>query len=187
MNKETETKTSNHLSLVEVLRTIAVSFIIYYIVFNFLLVNAVIPSGSMENTINIGDRVLAERVVFKINGIERGDIVIFHPTSGVKDKYLIKRVMGLPGETIEGIDGYVYINGKKLNETYVKDLLDEDFGPYTIPENHYFMMGDNRTNSYDSRLWDIKFVSIDKIIGKAILKYVGGFEIFTTPEYNIQE
>jgi signal peptidase I len=101
--------------------------------------------------------------------------------------YYVKRVIGLPGETIEGIDGYVYINGEKIEETYVKSLLEENFGPYTIPENCYFMMGDNRSMSFDSRLWENKYVSIDKIVGKAMFKYLSDFMIFNTPDYNIQE
>lgn len=177
-----------NLSIGEIIRTVLIAFIVYYTLFNFIVVNAVIPSGSMENTINIGDRIIADRIIYKFNGIKRGDVVIFHPTYDNRyGDYLIKRVIGLPGETIEGIDGYVYINGNKLDEPYVKDLLDEDFGPYTIPENNYFMMGDNRTNSYDSRLWDNKFISFDKIIGKALFKYFSDFEIFKTPEYDIQE
>lgn len=176
---------SEHLSLLETLRTIVIAFIVYYFIFNILLINSVIPSGSMMNTINIGDRVIADRLFYRINGVNRGDIVIFRVDT--KSNYLIKRVIGLPGETIEGIDGYVYIDGEKLEESYVKDLLDENFGPYVIPENCYFMMGDNRTRSIDSRYWDKKFVSGNKIVGKAIFKYLNDFEVFRTPEYNIQE
>lgn len=176
---------SEHLSLGETLKTIIITFVIYYFIFNVLLVNSVIPSGSMMNTINIGDRVLADRIFYRINGIERGDIVIFRISED--SNYLIKRAIGLPGETIEGKDGYVYIDGNKLEEPYVKDLLDEDFGPYVIPEDCYFMMGDNRTNSLDSRYWDEKFVSSDKIVGKALFKYLSNFELFKTPNYSVQE
>lgn len=185
MDKNVNNKINDNLSIVETLKVIIIATVVYRLIFNFLLINAVIPSGSMQNTLGIGDRVIADRFIFRFTGIERGDIVIFHPTQGDK-QYLIKRVIGMPGDTIEGIDGYVYINGVKIDESYVKDLLSEDFGPYIVPNDCYFMLGDNRTNSYDSRSWNNKYVSSNKIVGKAILKYNGSFYIFKTPSYNIK-
>lgn len=170
-------------SILDYLKVVLMTVFIYYITFNYLLINAVIPTGSMKNTINIGDRVIAERFVFRFTGIERGDILIFHPSDESDKEYLIKRVIGLPGETVEGIDGYVYINGVKLEESYVADLLSENFGPYTVPDNSYFMMGDNRTNSFDSRYWENKYVHINDIVGKALIKYLSNFEVFKVPEY----
>ena len=189
MEKEdrTENYKSYHLSLTEVLKIAAIAFAVQYIIFNFFIVYAIIPSGSMESTINIGDKIIADRVLFRISGVERGDIIIFHPPIEDKERtYYVKRVIGLPGDTIEGIDGYVYINGEKLEETYTKEFIDEDFGPYIVPNDCYFMLGDNRTNSYDSRSWNNKYISSDKIVGKAILKYNGSFYIFKTPSYNIK-
>lgn len=175
---------SDHLTSKEALKVAVISIIIAYILVNFIIVNAIVPSGSMENTLNIGDRIIADRNLYKISGIQRGDIIIFNPPDSESNKiYYVKRVIGLPGETIEGKDGYVYINGEKLEENYVKEKLSSDFGPYTIPEDSYFMMGDNRNNSNDSRYWDNKFVSSSKITGKVVFRYVGGFTIFKTPEY----
>jgi signal peptidase I len=129
-----------------------------------------VPSGSMENTIMIGDKVETLRLSYLFKKPTRGDIVVFPFPDDEKVDY-IKRIIGLSGETIEGIDGYVYIDGEILEESYVTSLLDNDFGPYEIPEDSYFMMGDNRDISEDARYWENKFVDKDKIRGKAILKY----------------
>ncbi len=187
MEKENKQQ-SEHLSLVEIAKTAIVTFLVTFVLFNFVVANIIVPSGSMMNTINIGDRLIADRVIYKVTGISRGDIVVFHPPIEDKENtYYIKRVIGLPGETIEGKDGYVYINGEKLEESYTKSLLSSDFGPYIIPENSYFMMGDNRTDSYDSRYWEQKYVSIDRVIGKALIRYNNGLKIFKKQEYSIQK
>lgn len=129
-----------------------------------------VPTGSMENTIMVGDRVITLRLSYLFKNPMRGDIIVFPYPDDEKVDY-IKRIIGLPGETIEGKDGYVYINGDKLLEDYVTSLLDNDFGPYIVPENSYFMMGDNRAVSEDSRYWENKFVKRSKIIGRALFKY----------------
>jgi signal peptidase I len=136
----------------------------------FIIYNVEVPSGSMENTIQIGDRVVTSRLSYLFDEPKRGDIVVF-PYPDDEEVDYIKRIIGLPGETIEGKNGYVYINGEPLDEPYVMEPLDEDFGPYSIPEECYFMMGDNRNNSQDSRYWENKFLARDKIEGKAILKH----------------
>lgn len=140
-----------------------------------------VPSGSMENTIMIGDKAVTYRLAYLLSDPKRGDIIVF-PFPDDESVDYIKRIIGLPGETIEGKDGLVYINGKLLNEPYVKDPIDQNFGPYIVPADSYFMMGDNRTNSADSRFWINKFVSRDKIKGKALLKY-WDFTWFGTVKY----
>lgn len=175
------TDKADRTSFLDCIKIAAITYIIVSVIINFVIINIQVPSGSMMNTINIGDNIIADRLFYKINGIQRGDIVVFvHPDSG---KIYIKRAIGLPGEKIEGKNGYVYINGKKLKETYVRSKLKDDFGPYTILDDSYFMMGDNRTDSYDSRFWIEKFVSSDKIIGVAKIRYKGGFKIFSRPKY----
>lgn len=160
-------------------------FIILLIAINALrervAIKVCIPSGSMENTLNIGDGLLIDSISYKITGIHRGDIMVFKREGD--DFLLIKRVIGLPGETIEGKDGYVYIGGNKLNETYVSDLLNEDFGPYTIPDKEYFMMGDNRLDSADSRYWSYPYVSINNFKGRAYFRYRGGIGLLKRPRY----
>jgi signal peptidase I len=129
-----------------------------------------IPSGSMENTILVGDKVITYRLAYLFNEPERGDIIVFPFPDDESEDY-IKRIIGLPGETVEGIDGKVYVDNEALVEPYVKEEINEDFGPYVVPEDSYFMMGDNRNLSKDSRYWENKFVHKDKIHGKALLKY----------------
>ncbi|MDF2944066.1 MAG: hypothetical protein K0S01_2924 [Herbinix sp.] len=129
-----------------------------------------VPTSSMENTIMVGDKVETLHLSYLFGDPKRGDIVVF-PFPDDETIDYIKRIIGLPGETIEGKDGYVYINGEPLEESYVTSLLDNDFGPFEIPEDSYFMMGDNRGVSEDARYWDDKFVERDKIKGKALFKY----------------
>ena len=92
----------------------------------------------------------------------------YYPDDG--ETLYLKRIIGLPGETIKGVDGKVYINGNEI-EDYTSNVFRDDFGPYTIPNDCYFMMGDNRSNSWDSRYWDNKYVSESEIIGKAEIEY----------------
>ena len=118
-----------------------------------------IPSGSMEPTLQIGDRILVDKLSYHLHAVHRGDIVVFRrPPTETADLVpdLVKRVIGLPGETISGQGGNVYINGKLLPEPWLPQI-DKDttsnFGPIKIPQGDYFVMGDNRTVSYDSRAW----------------------------------
>lgn len=137
----------------------------------FLIVNAVIPSASMETTIMTGDRIFGNRLAYKNHDPQRQDIVIFKFPDD-ESQLFIKRIIGLPGETLEVIDGKVYINGDPIDESeYIKVDAIGDYGPVTIPEGSYFMMGDNRNYSADSRFWVHPFVSRNKILGKAVFRY----------------
>ena len=136
----------------------------------FIVFKVIVPTGSMENTIMIGDKVVTFHLSYLFKDPQRGDIIVFPFPDNEEEDY-IKRIIGLPGDTVEGKDGLVYINGRPLEESYVRETLDSDFGPYVVPEDSYFMMGDNRNNSADSRFWNNKFVAKDKIKGKAIFKY----------------
>ena len=131
---------------------------------------AQIPTGSMEETVMTGSRVVINRMAYIFDEPERGDIVSFYYPDDGKTLYL-KRIMAVPGETIEGIDGYVYIDGAKLEQDYTSEKIDENFGPFTVPEGCYFMMGDNRNNSWDSRYWRQPYVRKEDIIGKVKLEY----------------
>lgn len=139
------------------------------------------PTESMENTIMVGEKVEVFKLAYLFSDPKRGDIVVFPAPDNEEEDY-IKRVIGLPGETIEGKEGVVYIDGEALEENYFKEQPTGDFGPYTIPENSYFMMGDNRNISLDARYWENKFVKKDKIEGRAIFKY-HNFTWFGTVKY----
>lgn len=140
------------------------------IIKNTVVASAMVPTGSMEETIMTGSRIVINRLAYVAKTPQRGDIVSFYYPDDGETLYL-KRVMGLPGEIIEGIDGYVYIDGEKLASDYTSETLDNDFGPFMIPEGCYFMMGDNRNNSWDSRYWQNHFVEQSEIIGKAEFEY----------------
>ena len=119
-----------------------------------------------------GAMVIGSRLSYIKDDPERGDIVIFRYPDNEK-VYYVKRVIGLPGETVEVKDGKVYINGSDtpLDEPYLPEPMEGSYGPYEVPEGCYFMMGDNRNNSLDARFWDNKFVAKNKIVAKVLFCY----------------
>lgn len=131
------------------------------IIFTFKVVFmvCVIPSQSMENTLKVGDILIGTR--YDRKSIKRYDIMAFAAPDDPNTDY-IKRVIGLPGETIIVKDGNVYADGKKLHSDFIKETMNTSGdGVYHVPEGHYFMMGDNRNDSKDSRFWKHKYVSAD--------------------------
>lgn len=114
---------------------------------------------SMNDTLNHKDTMILNKIDVKINKLERFDIVVIETV----DSYIIKRIIGLPGETIKYQNGKLYINGKKINDPYYKDNNTSDFESVKIPKNHYYVLGDNRSNSVDSRI--IGSVNIKDIKG----------------------
>ncbi len=149
---------------------IAVAFALAFVVTNYVIIKAEVPTGSMKETIQIDDRLIGLRLAYLFSEPERGDIVIFKYPDNEEENY-IKRVIGLPGETVEIVDGIVYIDGELYEEDYVNGKPVDSFGPYEVPEDCYFMLGDNRNHSWDSRYWDNPYVAKDKILGKAWLRY----------------
>ena len=145
------------------------ALVVAFFIKNTVVASAVVPTGSMEQTVMTGSKIIINRLAYTYTEPKRGDIVSFYYPDDGETLYL-KRIMGLPGEVIEGINGKVFIDGKEI-EDYTENQFYEDFGPYNIPENCYFMMGDNRSNSWDSRYWNNKFVDQADIIGKAIFEF----------------
>ena len=142
----------------------------------FVVQAFVIPSGSMLPTLRIGDYLLVNKFVYLFRPIRRGDIIVFKfPQDETRD--FIKRVVGLPGETLEIRDRQVFIDGKPLHEPYAvysePPLLGSPvpyhLGPMVIPPGHLFMMGDNRDNSLDSRSWGL--LEESKVVGEASIVY----------------
>jgi signal peptidase I len=151
----------------------------------FVVQTFFIPSGSMEPTLQIGDRILVNKLSYHLHGVDRGDIVVFSrpPTEncgGPEVNDLVKRVIGLPGDVISLLNGSVYVDGKKLDETW---LPASEQGitvagpagnssnlarPYRVPADNYFVMGDNRTDSCDSRYWGP--INRSLIVGKVELR-----------------
>ena len=144
---------------------------------SFLIVNAEVPTGSMENTIMTGDHILALRTSYWFSEPEAGDVIVFRYPDDPTGKILyVKRIIGTPGDTVTVTNGEVLVNGKTLDEPYILERTEGEFGPYTVPEDSYFMMGDNRNRSVDSRYWDNQFVEKNKILGKVVLRYYKGFK-----------
>ncbi len=200
------------ISWVQVLVT---AIVLAWLITSFIIVNATVPSGSMENTIQPGDRLFGLRLTYLFSKPERGDIIVFkYPVNEALIKKLssvdggkeflkkndihhvnyIKRLIGLPGETVTIEDGCVYIDGELLDEPYLKETWVEKNDGFTfeVPEGCYLMMGDNRNNSSDARYWknislryfeaagvtlsdeeaeSLQYVKKSQILGKAYLRY----------------
>ena len=146
------------------------ALLVAFLVKTFLIQAFYIPSGSMLPTLEEQDRVLVNKLSYDLHEVHRGDIVVFESPQGegqIKD--LIKRVIALPGETIEARDGRVYVDGRPIEEEYLgPGITTGPLEPQTVPDGHYFVMGDNRANSKDSRF----FGPIPKslIVGRAFVK-----------------
>ena len=176
------TKPASHArTILEYVVLAVVAIAVALLVQAFLVKPYRIPSESMENTLLIGDRVLVDRISWRFTHPHRDDIVVFHPPFA--GPVLIKRIIGMPGETISLSGGHVYINGHRLNEPYVRtvDGVQEPSDPfsnglpwsleqpYKIPANDYFVMGDNRTDSGDSR--EFGPVPRNQMVGRAFARY----------------
>ncbi|HVC18857.1 MAG TPA: signal peptidase I [Vicinamibacterales bacterium] len=180
----------------EYFESIVIAVILALFIRTFIVQAFKIPTGSMENTLLVGDHLLVnkfifgptdspiERALLPMREPRRGDIIVFkYPVNPTRD--FIKRVIGLPGDTVQLRDKRVFINGHELNEPYVHFLqppiglpglsettstdVRENYGPVTVPPDEYFVMGDNRDNSEDSRYWG--FLPRDYIKGEAFLIY----------------
>ncbi|EPZ52805.1 signal peptidase I [Alicyclobacillus acidoterrestris] len=127
---------------------------------------AYVPSESMYPAIPNPCYILVNKLATEIHGVQRGDVVVFHFPDDPAELY-VKRVIGLPGDTVKVTNNAVYINGKKLNEPIITQPNLSGFGTYHVPAGHYFMMGDNRSVSEDSRFWTNKYVSRQAIVGEA--------------------
>lgn len=170
-NKEEETHKSSSREIID---SIIVAFVIAIFIRTFFLGVYTIPTGSMLDTLQIGDFILVNKLAYKFSKPKHDDIVVFEFPLNPKVDY-IKRVIGVPGDVIEIKDKVVYRNGEKLEPTYTRFVegyhlgISDNVDKFTVPDGYYFMMGDNRDNSLDSRFWG--YVKEDAIIGKAFIIY----------------
>jgi signal peptidase I len=152
---------------VEAFETIAPAFVIALLINLFLAQSTYVYGQSMEPNLHTDQRLIVEKVSYKLHTPRRGDIVVLDLDTS--DVPLIKRVIGLPGETVEIRENQVFIDGVPLQEEYLSDVVQRDYGPHTVGMGHVFVMGDNRRASNDSRYFGA--VPIARIVGRAWLSY----------------
>ena len=198
-NKTEEKKGDMRKEVVSWVRMFVIVIAVVFVLTQFVIINVRVPSGSMENTIMTKDRLIGFRFSYWFDEPQRGDIILFSYPVDEKQTY-IKRVIGLPGETVEIRDGKIYIDGSSepLEEDYLKETWTWENDGYTfkVPEGCYFVLGDNRNDSEDGRFWaqialnegkastpeeaePYSYVKKDEITGKAIFKYYSKFAILT--------
>lgn len=151
------------------LAMIAVVVAATYLVVTFVGQRTQVSGESMETTLSDGDHLIVDKISYRFRDPERYDIVVF-PYRLEENTYYIKRIIGLPGETVQIVDGYVYINGVQLDEHYGNEIMEKPgiaAEPVTLGEDEYFVLGDNRNNSQDSRTASVGVIHRDEILGRA--------------------
>ena len=165
-----EEKKSTGRSLIGWLLYLLVIIGLAYLIVTFVGQRTKVSGPSMQNTLHNGDNLIVDKLSYRFHDPERFDIVVFPVVRDGKEEYYIKRVIGLPGETVQIIDGYVYINGEKLDENYGAEVMN-DAGraaePITLGDDEYFVLGDNRNRSDDSRYENVENLKREKIVGRA--------------------
>lgn len=160
----------------EWLKAFLLAVILFFLIRTFLFAPFIVDGESMAPTLHSGERLIVTKIVYLWGSPQRGDIIVFHAT---QSRDYIKRVIGLPGETVEIRGDRLYINGEEVPEPYLDEYrrktheaglkLTEDYGPTVVPEDSYFVLGDNRRNSQDSRM--IGMIRKDQIVGRADLVF----------------
>jgi signal peptidase I len=163
---------------IEGLKTVGLSLFLAFGIRAGVAQSFFIPSGSMEPTLEVDDRLMVDKLSYRFQAPQRGDIIVFQPPpaaisacglpSNSQDSF-IKRIVGLPGERVAVKAGQVYINDRPLAENYIASKPDYEQSVRVIPPNFYLVLGDNRNNSCDGHEWG--FVKRDRIIGKAIVRF----------------
>jgi len=148
---------------------IVLAFVLAFVVRAFVIQPYRIEMDSMMTTLHPNDLILVDKLTYKMRPPKRGEVIVFTPPVNKKSKF-IKRVIGLPSETLEIRNNVVYINGKKLNEPYMHSPMLTDYGPIKIPKGYVFVMGDNRSISEDSRYFGP--IPIKSIVGRAVVVYL---------------
>ncbi|MBE9059454.1 signal peptidase I [cf. Phormidesmis sp. LEGE 11477] len=174
--KATKTEPKGWRRLVsENVRLVAIALVIAITVRLFIAEPRFIPSPSMVPTLSVGDRLLVEKVSYRLHQPHRGDIVVFEPPPQLQEygytasQAFIKRVIGLPGQTVQVTQGRVYVDGQPLDEDYILEMPEYEMPPVEVPASRLFVMGDNRNDSNDSHVWG--FLPVQNVIGRAALRF----------------
>lgn len=168
----------------DIIITLVLALCIFFAV-HFTIQSAEVDGISMEPNFQNGQRLLVVKAVYWFGEPNRGDVIIF-PSQTQPDENLIKRVVGLPGETVEVKEGQVYIDGSPLEEPYIVEALEREYPATQVPEGSYFVMGDNRNHSNDSRSWGP--VPAEDVIGKVWLCYwpLGDWHLIPSYSYALE-
>ncbi|QYX32039.1 signal peptidase I [Sphaerospermopsis torques-reginae] len=173
--KETSTSAQTWRGWQENLTLIAIALTLALLIRTFIAEPRLIPSESMYPTLHTGDRLVVEKVSYRFHPPETGDIVVFETPPELqrrgydKNQAFIKRIIGKPGEVISVANGKVYLNGEPLQEDYIAEPPNQPFPTVKIPEDEFFVMGDNRNDSNDSRYWG--FLPQQNLIGRATFRF----------------
>ncbi len=162
--------------------TIGLAIVAAKLINNYVIIKAEVPTGSMEHTIEVNDCIMGLQPAYLFSNPKRGDIVIF-PYPDEPEVIYVKRIIGLPGETVEIKDGFVYIDGEPIEEPYLKEEMLGEYGPYEVPDNSYFMLGDNRNSSLDSRKWKNTYLKGEDIMAKVLFRYSPSFQWYSGVSY----
>jgi signal peptidase I len=178
-NMKTEKKEEKEKSMIrEILSWILYIVIVIaltYVVVTYVGQRTEVKGESMMKTLSDGDNLIVDKISYRFRDPERYDIIVF-PFAYEEDTYYIKRIIGLPGETISIVDGYVYINGEPLGEDYGREVMMDydgtayEMDPVELGEDEYFVLGDNRNNSTDSRDPSVGVLTRDDLIGRAWIR-----------------
>ena len=152
----------------ELVETIVLTLVTYFLVRTFLFETYRVVGQSMDPTLEQDERLIVSKLSYRLHQPQRGDIVVFHDPQD-PSRNLIKRIIGLPGEVLSINQGQVFINEQLIEEPYIERFSPDSYPPTPIPEGHYFVMGDNRGNSSDSRSWGT--LPAGDIVGKASFSY----------------
>ena len=171
--KEPATKNNAKGFIYDLIFYAVLIFVCIYIIPNFVMQRTVVDGSSMENTLLDGDHLFVEKLSYRFDALDRFDIIVFYPLGRENEEYYVKRVIGLPGETVQIKGSDIYINGEILDEHYGKEPI-EDPGravlPITLGEDEFFVMGDNRNVSKDSRYEEVGNVKKENIGGRVIFR-----------------
>ena len=154
----------------EYARTIVSSVLLALVLVVFVAQSFVVNGSSMEPTLHDGERLIVEKISYLVREPQRGDIIVFHPPISSNHPF-IKRVIGLPGDTVEARDHQLLVNGLLITEEYLSESMQGNFGPITVPTDSVFVLGDNRNRSYDSRYNEVGCIPYNDVIGRALLRY----------------
>jgi signal peptidase I len=168
MQSDQESKSRTRSALREFVETILITLLIYFLVRTFLFENYRVLGQSMHPTLENGQYLVINKLLYRLQEPQRGDIIVFRDVRDDSRK-LIKRIIGLPGETVEIQGGQLYIDDRLIDEPYIDQLGYYSEPASLIPDGHFYVLGDNRNNSSDSHSWGT--LPGDKIVGKAWLSY----------------